>query len=265
MLLTSHRLFSIKGQVRMSKRFASHSLRASAHATDAEADSLIDNLVRVAESRWNVPGGINSADIKEELEFVKNAALSLPHAVNLSHNEGSFKGLLTTNNGFVADETTLGRLTFGLLVPEAVVTLNDPVGKSLKPMPSLYKGEFEGRPMSYILNTHFLLRPPGSDPLHGLMTMVAQYSISTDSPSPSLSITFEKMRLSPVDSSQIDSWIYFFKPNGADLSTPVSSDGIIEIHLPQKIKGEVKFILMTREYQMHVGNGGGYYIMKREV
>jgi hypothetical protein len=254
---------SVKAQSRQTRPAAAAAASPITHDAYEAANSLIENVMKVAESRWNTPGGINLADIKEELESARNSALSLPNAIDLNNNEGSFIGLLTTNNGFVADETTLGRLTFGMVQPEAIVSLNDPVGKQLKPMPSLYKGVFEGRPMSYVLNTHFLLKPPGSTPLHGLMTMIAQYEINTES---SLVITFESMRLSPVDPGQIMEWNLFFKTtDDADPSVPLSPDGVLELKLPQKIKGEVKFILMTHEYQMHIGNGGGWYIMQRKA
>ena len=235
------------------------------HPSAHQANALIENLLKAAESRWTVPGGINADEIKDELEHLKHAALSLPPgvAIDLSHNEGSFQGVLTTNNGFTADETTLGRLTFNLLSQQTVVSLSDPRGKSLRPMPSLFKGVFEGKQQSYILNTHFLLKPSDSVPLHGLMTMIAEYSVSPD-PDPALSITFEKMRISPVDSMQLDAWLVFFKSAAEGKATvSISSDGVIEMPLPQKIKGEVKFILLTKEYQVHIGNGGGHYVMNR--
>jgi hypothetical protein len=267
MLLKSHGkcISCINGKARTGQTRAAAAAAAAAAAIsqNGEANSLIENVMKVAESRWNAPGGISLAAIKEELDIARTSALSLPNAIDLIHNEGSFIGLLTTNNGFVADETTLGRLTFGMVQPEAVVSLNDPVGKHIKPMPSLYKGVFEGRPMSYVLNTHFLLKPPGSTPLHGLMTMIAQYEINTES---SLAINFESMRLSPVDPGQIKEWNSFFKStDDDDFSLPLSPDGVLELQLPQKIKGEVKFIIMTHEYQMHIGNGGGWYIMQRKA
>ena len=120
---------------------------------------------------------------------------------------------------------------------------------------------------SYVLHTHFKIMVPSGgssskdEVLHGILSAIGRFELPTDAALQSqLIVYFDKLVLRPADpGNQLQSWLDTLLPHNEGMCP----NGVLEIVLPTSPKGVLNYILMTENWQAHIGNFGSCVVMQR--